>query len=241
VSALTSLRARLRLRQRLRDPVSVKHDAELRWWLDEWHPVVLAGGFNPGDAPAFLDGEPPATTYEGRRWQQAKAEVRRVLAEAAIDDRQFFDGKVVVDIGPGPLGFPDACPGRVSIGVEPLAERYREHGLLLQGSDALYLAVGAERIPLLSGSVDVVVARNSLDHVDDPRAVLLEAQRLLRAGGTLILNFDVGHAPTATEPHALTRETIRAALGDMAIVRERTSARSHGHDGEVAVMVARRS
>ena len=165
--------------------------------------------------------------------------MRRVLREAAIEDERFFDGKVVVDIGPGPLGFPDACPARVSIGVDPLAERYREHGLLLEASEALYLSVGAESIPLTSGTVDVVVARNSLDHVDDPQAVLTEARRLLRPGGTLILNFDVGHAPTATEPHALTREQVRAALHDMTILHEATPDQPHGGAGQVVVMVAR--
>ncbi|MEA2419986.1 MAG: hypothetical protein QOE60_2192 [Thermoleophilaceae bacterium] len=234
------LRARLRLRQRFRDPIAAKHAAELRWWLEQWEPVLRGGGFHPGDALALLDGEETAPTYEGRRWQQARAEVRRVLREAGIADERFFEGKVVVDIGPGPLGFPDACPARVSIAVEPLADLYREHGLLLEGSDARYLAVGAERVPLESGSVDVVVARNSLDHVDDPDAVLREMQRLLRPGGTLILNFDVGHAPTAAEPHTLTTATVRAALADMEIEREQTSARSHGQDGDVAVIVARR-
>ena len=234
------LRARLRLRQRFRDPIAVKHAAELRWWLEEWEPVLRDGGFHPGDALELLDGEEPAPTYVGRRWQQARAEVRRVLREADIADQHFFDGKVVVDVGPGPLGFPDACPARVSIGVEPLADLYREHGLLLEESDARYLAVGAEGVPLETGSVDVVVARNSLDHVDDPGAVLREAQRLLRPGGTLILNFDVGHAPTAAEPHTLTRETVRAALAEMTIERERASARAHGHGGEVVVLVATR-
>ena len=238
---LAKLRARLRLRQRLRDPVAVKQDAELRWWLEQWDPVLRSGGFNPGDAPRFLDGEETAPTYAGRRLQQARAEVRRVLSEAAIDDERFFDDKVVLDIGPGPLGFPDACPARVSIGIDPLAERFRAHGLLLADSPALYLATGAESIPLTSGSVDVVVARNSLDHVDDPHAVLREAQRLLRPGGTLILNFDVDHTPTATEPHTLTLDVVRAALDGMTIVHEHASERAHGHEGHPVVLVARRA
>jgi SAM-dependent methyltransferase len=226
---------------RFRDRVAAKQAAELRWWLEEWDPVLRAGGFNPADASELLGGEPPAADYEGRRWQQARAEVRRVLREAEIEDERFFDGKVVVDIGPGPLGFPDACPARLSIGVDPLADRYLEHGLLLEGSKAVYLAVGAESIPMTSGSVDVVVARNSLDHVDDPLAVLSEAQRLLRPDGTLILNFDIGHAPTATEPHSLTRGGIRAALAGLTVVSERVLARSHGQDGEAVVIVAMRT
>lgn len=237
---LRRIRSRLRLRQRFRDPVAAKHDAELRWWLEEWEPVLRAGGFHPGDALDFLDEEQPAETYEGRRWQQARAEVHRVLAEAGIDDLHFFDDKVVVDIGPGPLGFPDACPAKLSIGVEPLADRYREHGLLIEDSPAEYLAVGAEHIPLESNTVDVVVARNSLDHVDDPDAVLAEIQRLLKPGGTLILNFDAGHEPTATEPHTLTRERIATALREMTIVSERATGGAHGGGGEVVVIVARR-
>ena len=63
------IRSRLRLRLRFRDPVAAKHDAELRWWLDEWEPVIRAGGFHPGDALDLLDEEQPAETYEGRRWQ----------------------------------------------------------------------------------------------------------------------------------------------------------------------------
>ena len=240
MSALAKLRARLRLRERLRDPAGRKHDAELRWWLEHWAPVVRAGGFHPGDALDLLGGEEAAATYEERRRQQARAEVRRVLREAAIEDEGFFTGKVVLDIGPGPLGFPDACPARVSIGIDPLAERFRAAGLLIEGSGAIYLTGGAERIPLVSGTVDVVVARNSLDHVDDPPAVLREIERVLRPGGTLILNFDVGHAPTATEPHTLTAAAVRAALGGMTVERERALERAHGGEGHPVVLVATR-
>lgn len=240
LTTVHGLRTGLRLRQRLRPATTVKGDEELAWWLRRWDPVLAGGGFMPGDALTFLAGEEPSPTYEGRRWQQARAEVRRVLREAGIEDPAFFDGKVVVDIGPGALGFPDACPARVSIGIEPLARRFAEAGLLLT-SDAVYLAARAEAIPLVSGTVDVVVARNSLDHVDDPRAAVAEARRLLRPGGTLILNFDVDHTPTATEPHALDAEQVRSWLAPMPIVFEDAWAHPHGHDGHAVVLVATQS
>jgi SAM-dependent methyltransferase len=226
------------MRQRFRRRADPKGDEELAWWIHKWDPVLRAGGFSPADVPELLAGEQPAEDYEGRRWQQARAEVRRVLREANIPDPSFFDGKVVVDIGPGPLGFPDACPARVSIGIDPLAERFAQAGLLLR-SEAVYLAGGAESIPLVSGSVDVVIARNSLDHVDDPRLALAEARRILRSGGTLILNFDVDHTPTATEPHALDIDEVRSWLHGMTVVHEDAWDHPHGHDGHAVVLVAR--
>ena len=230
------------LLRRLRRRRPVKGDDELRWWLTEWDPVIRAGGFNPGDVPELLGHEPVAETYEGRRRQIARAEVVRVLREAAIDDPAFFDGKVVLDVGSGPLGFPDACPARVSLSVDPLHERYAAHGLLIGGSPAIHLSVGAERIPLLSASVDVVVARNALDHVDDPGAVLAEVQRLLRPGGVLIANFDVGHTPTPTEPHSLSLPAVKHALAaTMTIEHEDAWERSHGVDGHAVVLRARKA
>ncbi|MGO9961525.1 MAG: class I SAM-dependent methyltransferase [Solirubrobacteraceae bacterium] len=140
-----------------------------------------------------------------------------------------------------------ACPAggrpgaaRRRIGVDPLAERFAAHGLLLPKSAAIYLSTGAERIPLLSGSADVVLARNSLDYVDDPERVLGEAVRLLRPGGTLIVLFDVGSAPSASEPHALTVERVREALAGMTVEREHSWDQPFGDDGHRVVLVARR-
>lgn len=234
---LTRLRVGLRLRQRLRPPADVKGDEELAWWLQTWNAALAGDDFVPGDVLGLLPGEEPAPTYAGRRWQHARAAVLRNLQESGIEDTNFFDGKVVVDVGPGALGFPDACPARISIGVEPLAHRFADAGLMLS-SDAIYLAARAEAIPLVSGSVDVVVARNSLDHVDHPRAVIAEARRLLRPGGTLILNFDVDHTPTPSEPHALDADQVRSWLHPMALVFEDSWTHPHGHDGHAVVLVA---
>jgi SAM-dependent methyltransferase len=236
--ALTRLRARLRLRQRLRSATAIKGEAELSWWLNRWDPILREGGFNPADVSDLLDGEPAADTYEGRRWQQARAEVRRVLREANIEDPSFFEDKVVVDIGPGALGFPDACPARVSIGVEPLAQRFADAGLMLD-SGAVYLVAHAEAIPLLSATVDVVIARNSLDHVEDPRAAVDEARRILRPGGTMILNFDIHPRPTQTEPHTLDAAEVRSWLEPMTVLYENAWDHGHGEEGHVVVLVAR--
>ncbi len=241
MNVVERVRAHVRLRSRLHDPVGDKHDAELRWWLEQWDPVLRAGGLNPGDALEFLDGEPIAESYEGRRWQQARAEVCRVAREAGVGDVSFFHGKVVVDVGPGPLGFPDACPARMSIGVEPLAERYAAAGLLLANSSAIYLAAGAEQIQLLTATADVVIARNSLDHVDDPELALAEMCRILRADGTLILMFDVDHAPTATEPHSLTIERVRGALGELRVTRQELTDGSFGAGAKRGIIVATRT
>ncbi len=153
--------------------------------------------------------------------------------------QDFFNEKVVVDIGPGPLGFPDACPARTSIGVEPLAQAFADHGLLIPDSGAIYLDTGAEQIPLLDESVDIVLARNSLDHVENPEQALTEAQRILNPGGILILLFDVDHTPTAAEPHTLTTERVKSALSATTVVRERRwEAQPFGHDGHRVGLVA---
>ena len=200
---------------------------------------MRAGGFNPGDVPGFIPGEDVAATYEGRRWQIARAEVRRVAAEAGADPDDLFGDRVVVDVGPGPLGFPDACPARIAIGVDPLADRFRERGLLLD-SDALYLAVGAESIPLLADSVDVVVARNSLDHVESPPRAMDEIRRILRPGGMLILSVDVDHPATATEPHSFALADVRRLVRPLEVERERTRDDAHGGGGGTRVVVVAR-
>ena len=229
-------RAAGRLR-RERLPGGGDPDVELRWWLDVWEPHLRSGKLFSPNGLELIGDEDVADSYEGRRWQEARAQVRRVLAEAEIDDPAFFSGKVVVDIGPGPVGLPDACGARVSLGIEPLARDLDRHGLLLS-SDALYLPVGAEALPLLDGSVDVVVARNSLDHVTDPPAVLREAERVLAPGGTLILNVDVDHTPNPAEPHAFSVEDIRTLLRSLRPVRDRIEDVPHGHDGRQLIVVA---
>ena len=225
------------MRGYLRRRVGGDPDAELRFWLDQWEPHIRSGLlFSPGGLELSGDTE-VADTYEGRRWQEARAQVQRVLREAEIEDADFFQGRVVLEIGPGPVGLPEACGAAVALAVEPLAGRMLKAGLLL-GGDAVYLTCGAEELPLLDTSVDVVVARNSLDHVRDPQAVLNEVARVLRPGGTLILNVDIDGQATAEEPHAFSAEDVRRLVGPLQIERERVLPEPHGHVGRQLVVVA---
>ncbi|HLM50438.1 MAG TPA: class I SAM-dependent methyltransferase [Solirubrobacteraceae bacterium] len=229
----------LRALRRRRSSEGGDPDVELRFWTDTWDAHIRAGGlFAPGGLE-LIGEDAVAPDYEGRRWQEARAQVRRVLAEAGIDDPGFFAGKVALEIGPGPIGLPEACGARVALAVEPLAARLAGAGLLLDRGTGVYLPVGAEAIPLLDGSVDVVVARNSLDHVADPAAVLAEARRLLAPGGTLILNVDVDGVPTAAEPHAFSEDDVRALVAPLRIERERVLAEPHGHEGRQLIVLAR--
>jgi SAM-dependent methyltransferase len=217
-------------RRRLTSREAVER-SELRFWLEDWDPALRRGDLWGPDTLTLSGDTEVAPTYEGRRWQQARAEVARVLAEAGIEDGGFFDGRTVVDVGPGPVGFPDACPAALSVGVDPLAGAYAREGLLLE-SGAVYLSVPAERIPLLSGSVDVVVSRNSLDHVADPAGVIAEAWRLLRPGGHLILNVDVDHPATPSEPHEIRLHDLHRWLERYEIVGEREWKGGHGGSGD---------
>jgi SAM-dependent methyltransferase len=234
-----SFLAHLPLHRRGRATEGGDPDVELAFWTTTWDAHIRGGAlFAPGGLE-LLGEDAVAADYEGRRWQEARAQVRRILREAEIDEPDWFAGKVVAEVGPGPVGFPEACGARVALAIEPLAPRLAQAGLLLKG-DAIYLACGAERIPLLDKSVDVIVARNSLDHVADPDAVMAEVKRLLRGDGTLILNVDVEGVPTEAEPHAFSVVDIRRLVAPLAIERDRLSDEPHGHAGRQMVVVARR-
>ena len=68
----------------------------------------------------------------------------------------------------------------VDLGLDGLRQA-REHGVSVVQGDAL-------RLPFPDESFEVVVAGELLEHVSDPAAVVAEACRVLRRGGTLVMD-----------------------------------------------------
>ncbi|MCB9385797.1 MAG: class I SAM-dependent methyltransferase [Bryobacterales bacterium] len=190
-----------------------KHSAELDFWIRHWDRCIR----HHGDwTPAFWNGfddttpELSESEYKQARRDLAVKQLREVERMAAKPEG-YLDRKTVVEIGPGPVGMLEVCDAAVKVAIEPLADAYREHGLLLpEARGTVYLCKGIEDCGLISNMADIVVASNCLDHVDDLDVALREIRRILRPGGELFLNVEVDHAPTVCEPIVIREKDLGA-------------------------------
>lgn len=128
-----------------------------------------------------------APKYDARYAQNPLAGVSRELRELVTKSR----ARDVLEVGCG--------TGHWVIELHPLVQRIVgldfSFGMLEQAriqSDALLLTNGdANYLPFPSGSFDLVLSLNALQHYADQRAFITEARRLLRPSGALaIVNLD---------------------------------------------------
>lgn len=109
-------------------------------------------------------------------------------------DFSFFHEKSVCEIGCGPFGMIYFANAKHKIGVDPLIPYYKTLGLLPDDKvkDMVLIPTGAENLKSIqNNSIDIVICYNVLDHVQNPENVLLEANRILKKGGTFYLNCHV--------------------------------------------------
>ncbi|MBB4933833.1 SAM-dependent methyltransferase [Lipingzhangella halophila] len=104
-----------------------------------------------------------------------------------------LDGAVVVDVGGGPGYFTDALTAAgarcVCVDADP-----RELGL--RGSPPGTALLGsALDMPMRTGSVDVCLSSNVLEHVSEPERMADEMVRVTRPGGLVYLSYTVWLCP----------------------------------------------
>ena len=153
---------------------------------------------------------------------------RPFLGSEAVDrycfhlgiQRDTFAGRLVADIGCGPVGSLDQFEARLKFGVDVLARSYSPLGI--QAHDMIYLAAPVENLPFTDDFLDDVISWNALDHVDDFEAAIQEIHRVLKPDGRVFLAFNLDHTPTVQEPQYLTRPRIAQALAGLFEIRSDT-------------------
>jgi ubiquinone/menaquinone biosynthesis C-methylase UbiE len=188
----------------------LKH--ELRFWTNVWRKNIEENGFFNGDISELFKQNNRTLFKDDGFKNEAFAQLFRIEKEFKIK-RDIFKNRKVLEIGPGAVQFIEICGAKISVGVDPLSNRFKELGMINNFSkDTIYLDCCAEKIPLLNSYFDIILSRNCLDHVNNPEKVILEMSRLLKKGGSILLSTDINHKPTKTEPLVLKREDILKCL-----------------------------
>lgn len=120
-----------------------------------------------------------------------------------------------VEIGAGPYPSIATARWKRAVAVDPLADGYTAEDLLpkdVHCDEVTYLASPGEAVPLPSGFADLVVLENCLDHVDDPRAVVRECNRLLTPGGLMWLLVDLMDYSDHLHPNPFNEQRLRDLL-----------------------------
>ena len=216
--------------------INDKYKRELNFWINKWEKKMQKEWWSD-DVPTLLriNNNPKIYSYQQRKKQEATALFLRFLKETKIRNKSFLKNKIVVDIGPGPMGLLEASDAKVKIAIEPLAQEYQKHNLLFKNSDVVYINLPAENIPILDEYADVVISRNSLDHVSNPVKVVKEIYRILKTNGYFVLNVDINHPPTIAEPHKITQSVIKKMTQDFELIRKIVYNKSHGWKGRMYV------
>lgn len=102
-------------------------------------------------------------------------------------DYELFRNKSVLEIGCGAFGMIHYIEeARFRVGVDPLCHKYASFYEKQDLGVAHVTAIG-EQLPFKQENFDMVLLFNCLEHVLEPGAILKEANRVLRRGGTLFL------------------------------------------------------
>ncbi len=160
-------------------------------------------------------------------------------------DRDWMSTKTVLTVGCGCTGDLAAWPVAAKIAVDPLLYTYQKLGMLIEDAPGttrtIYLSLGIEALPLLDESVDVVICRNALDHMPNPRIGVSQFSRVLKQDGMLFLSVDIGGEPTPDEPSPFDEESLQELLEQqMEIIARQQAPKPHDEWREYSVRILAR-
>jgi SAM-dependent methyltransferase len=160
-------------------------------------PVVVALDTLVADRNAigapFVDDFTPEEARDAPPPRLVDAALEALLDESvtplAFMAREVPAGPVVVEVGPGAGGLTTLLQTRATQRLVVVDHSLRAVVLARRagGRRAVGIVADAAALPLDDGAVDVLVAQNVVDVIDDVDAFLAGAKRALRRGGTLAL------------------------------------------------------
>ncbi len=122
-------------------------------------------------------------------WMQERSARVRSRLEAL---RPIASGSRVLEVGSGAHGLIFFFDAANKLGVDPLADHYRQLFPAWQDRAETVAAFG-ESLPFEDSSFDIVLCDNVVDHAESPRKIVEEISRVLRPGGLLYFTVNVHH------------------------------------------------
>ena len=170
------------------------------------------------------DRESQKQSQEIAEWIQIRKEkgdgfMRGTTVEA---DLAPYRNTVIIDVGCGPRPFVEHFPARLGVMFDCCMGGYRKENLLQEETlNKVLCAEGmGEAMPFKDQSTDHIFAINMLDHTHSPEKVVEEFHRVLKPGGMVHLNVDIGGSPNVCEPVVFARGDIEQLFSRFHLVYE---------------------
>lgn len=130
-----------------------------------------------------------ATEDEMARFQFLRSQMIRKRLEAV---KPIVATTRVLEVGSGTGGLIFGFGNNLRVGVDPLADHYKQLYPKLQ-STANTVAARGEDLPFADASFDIVLSDNVIDHAEQPFTIVGEMIRVLRPGGLLYFTVNIHH------------------------------------------------
>jgi 2-polyprenyl-3-methyl-5-hydroxy-6-metoxy-1,4-benzoquinol methylase len=132
-----------------------------------------------------------ALQFTGERWTSAaRGQIEVEHLHRYLVARDLCRGKDVLDIACGE-GYGAAMLAQVAqrvVGIDVDRAAVAHAAAEYAGANLHYIAGDARRIPLATGSLDVVVSFETLEHFAEQEEFLAQLARILRPDGVLIIS-----------------------------------------------------